>query len=138
MEPPAVPLAETLAALKFPLGRLTTGTPPRLDGRTIDYAGLEMQPSDDPPVPFSFMNEARGVANRGNLAMCHLTRTNPTTHGVVAANRHLLPTFIANEGKGVGPRCARAPCARACGRACVGGDGGVRGGGEGCGAGACR
>lgn len=61
VEPPSTRLALTLARLQFPLGRLTTGTPPRLDGRTIEWEGLEPQPTEDPPIPFSLMNMFRGV-----------------------------------------------------------------------------
>lgn len=104
VEAPSVGLAATLEHLKFPLGRLTTGTPPRLDGTTINYDSLEAQPSDTDITPFSYMNEERGVEQLSNLIECHMTHTNAETHGVVARHSHLLPTFIGNEGKGQGPR----------------------------------
>lgn len=86
VEAPAVGLADTLARLGFGLTRLTTGTPPRLDGATIDYAGLEVQTSDDPPPPFSYLNDERGVALRDRLVNCHLTTTGEATHAIVRAN----------------------------------------------------
>ena len=104
VEPPSIGLALTLGRFKFPLGRLTTGTPPRLDGRTINYSGLEVQPSDDPPQPFSYLNEERGVLQKDRLISCHLTYTTAATHEVISQNRHLLPKFQGNEGKGQGPR----------------------------------
>jgi hypothetical protein len=59
----------------------STGTPPRLDGRTIDYSRLSPQPSEDPPVPFSFMTEE--VAQRGRFVQCHMTHTNKAAHDIV-------------------------------------------------------
>lgn len=97
-------LAATLERLRFPLGRLTTGTPPRLDGRTIAHAGLEEQWSDDPPPAFSYANDERGVLQAGRLVCCHVTATNAATHAVIERYRHLLPTFEAHGGKGQGPR----------------------------------
>ena len=103
-EPPSLALSDTLVRLGFPLARLTTGTPPRLDGRTIDFSGLETQPSDSPPPPFSFMNDVRGVRLSSALVSCHLTHTNARTHDIITAHRHLLPSFQGNAGKGQGPR----------------------------------
>jgi tRNA uridine 5-carboxymethylaminomethyl modification enzyme len=68
VEAPSIGLSETLETrLALPLGRLKTGTPPRLDGRTIDWARLEPQPSDDPPRPFSYLNADKGVALKDRL-----------------------------------------------------------------------
>lgn len=66
-EAPSIGLSNTLARLEFPLGRLKTGTPARLDGRTIKWDILEPQPSDDPPNPFSYMNAYKGVALKDRL-----------------------------------------------------------------------
>ena len=81
-EGPAIGLAETIERLGFRMGRLKTGTPPRLDGKTIDWAGLDRQPGDEPPVPFSFMNDR---IDRPQID-CHITRTTPATHAVIAGN----------------------------------------------------
>ena len=75
-EPPATALAQTLARLKLPLGRLKTGTPPRLDARTIAWDELEPQPSEVPPLPFSYANEGGSVAQAERLITCHKTYTN--------------------------------------------------------------
>ncbi len=81
-EAPAVGLAATLARVGFRLGRLKTGTPPRLDGRTIDWAGLDRQPGDDPPVPFSTLTEAIETPQ----VVCHLTGTTAATHEIIRRN----------------------------------------------------
>jgi hypothetical protein len=86
------------------MNRLTTGTPPRIDGSTIDFSDLDKQESDDPAEPLSFLNWNKGVSNKDRLVPCYRTFTNHNTHEVVRQNSHLLPKFIANEGKGVGPR----------------------------------
>lgn len=108
-------LATTLERLKFPLGRLSTGTPPRLDARTINYDGLEVQPSEIPPPAFSYLNDEAGVRLFDQLVDCHLTHTNHKTHNIVAQNSHLLPTFTANLGKvGMWPPFRRKWCQCCC------------------------
>jgi tRNA uridine 5-carboxymethylaminomethyl modification enzyme len=104
VEPPSIALAHTLERLQFPVSRLTTGTPPRLDARTIDYSILEQQRSDDPPQAFSYLNDTRGVLQRDKLVPCHMTHTNQRTHDVINKYRDHLPTFLGNGGKGQGPR----------------------------------
>ncbi|MGE0049153.1 MAG: tRNA uridine-5-carboxymethylaminomethyl(34) synthesis enzyme MnmG [Acidithiobacillus sp.] len=79
---PANALAERLRALEFPVARLKTGTPPRIDGRSINYSVLEIQPGDDPAPPFSFLTERIEVEQRP----CHITYTNGETHRIIADN----------------------------------------------------
>ena len=88
-EAPALGLSRTLAALGFALGRLKTGTPARLDGRTIDYAALEPQPGDDDPEPFSTLT---GRIENPQV-LCHITRTTPETHAIIRANIHRAPMY---------------------------------------------
>ncbi len=92
-------LAAQLAELALPLGRLKTGTPPRLDGRTIDWAGLEMQPGDDDPALFSFLSrapEARQIS-------CGITHTTEQTHMIVRDNL-ARSAMYGGHIEGVGPR----------------------------------
>src|SRR5262249_4153675 len=98
-EAPALGLARTLDRLGFALGRLKTGTPPRLDGRTIDWAALEMQPGDDPPEPFSLLT-AR-VPNP--QVECTITRTTDATHAIIRANVHRSPMY-SGQIQSRGPR----------------------------------
>jgi tRNA uridine 5-carboxymethylaminomethyl modification enzyme len=96
-EAPALGLSLTLERLGFALGRLKTGTPPRLDGRTIDWAGIEMQPGDFPPEPFSSLTEA--IEN--TQVACGITRTNAATHRIIRENVHRSPMYsgqIASRG----------------------------------------
>ena len=81
---------------------LTTSTPPRIDGRTINYDGLEEQKSDNPATPFSHLADA--IPLRGAQISCYSTWTNERTHELIRANLHSLPTFKGNGGKGQGPR----------------------------------
>jgi tRNA uridine 5-carboxymethylaminomethyl modification enzyme len=98
-EAPALGLSQTLRRLGFALGRLKTGTPPRLDGNTIDWRGLDMQPGDDPPLPFSFLTERITTPQ----IVCHITETNPATHAVIRANLDRSPLY-GGAITGVGPR----------------------------------
>ncbi len=96
-EPPSTGLSVTLARAGFGLGRLKTGTPPRLDGRTIDYAALDRQTGDDPPVPFSALTRAIETPQ----ISCHITGTTPRTHGIIRENLHRAPIYsgqIASRG----------------------------------------
>ena len=96
-EAPALGLSTTLARLGFALGRLKTGTPPRLDGRTIDWAALEMQPGDTPPEPFSTLTERIETPQ----VQCGLTRTTADTHRLIRDNVHRSPMYsgqIASRG----------------------------------------
>ena len=98
-EAPALGLAQTLRRAGFALGRLKTGTPPRLDGRTIDWSGLTVQHGDDPPVPFSFLTD-RIVTPQ---VACHITETTPATHAIIRASLGSSPLY-AGEITGIGPR----------------------------------
>jgi len=96
-EAPAMGLSRTLKNLGFALGRLKTGTPPRLDGRTIDWSALEMQPGDDPPEPFSIFT--RQIENL--QIECGITRTSESTHKIIRDNVHRSPMYsgqIASRG----------------------------------------
>ena len=88
-EAPAMGLSTSLERLGFALGRLKTGTPPRLDGTTIDWAALEMQPGDDPPEPFSLLTDRITTPQ----IECGITRTTEATHGVIRANVHRSPMY---------------------------------------------
>ncbi|MCP5405652.1 MAG: tRNA uridine-5-carboxymethylaminomethyl(34) synthesis enzyme MnmG [Pseudomonadaceae bacterium] len=95
----SIPLAERLYALGFRMGRLKTGTPPRLDARTIHYTHLEEQPGDTPPIPFSFLNTHIGQSQ----LPCHITYTNEATHAAIRANLHRAPMY-SGQIEGTGPR----------------------------------
>ncbi len=98
-EPPALGLSSALKKAGFPLGRLKTGTPARLDSRTIDWAGLEMQAGDNPPVPFSTLTRAITTPQ----ISCGVTYTNAATHAIIRANFHRAPLY-SGQIKGIGPR----------------------------------
>ena len=96
-EAPAIGLSRTLENLGFALGRLKTGTPPRLDGRTIDWPALEMQPGDDPPEPFSILT----TRIENPQIQCGITRTVAATHKIIRENVHRSPMYsgqIASRG----------------------------------------
>jgi tRNA uridine 5-carboxymethylaminomethyl modification enzyme len=98
-EAPSHGLAVTLARRGFALGRLKTGTPPRLDGNTIDRDGLDTQPGDDPPPPFSFVTEAIATPQ----IVCHITATTAATHDLIRANLGRSPLY-SGDITGIGPR----------------------------------
>ncbi len=97
--PPSTRLAATLGRFGLPLGRLKTGTPPRLDGRTIDWPSLEIQEGDDPPTPFSWLTDRIEVPQ----TVCHITHTNTDAHAEIRANIGRAPLF-SGQIEGVGPR----------------------------------
>ncbi len=98
-EAPAVRLAERFAALEFRLGRLKTGTPARLLRTSIDWERLEVQPGDDPPVPFSFLTERITTPQ----VVCHITTTTEETHAIIRANLHRAPMY-SGQINSIGPR----------------------------------
>jgi tRNA uridine 5-carboxymethylaminomethyl modification enzyme len=98
-EAPAMGLSRSFERAGFVLGRLKTGTPARLDGTTIDWAAVEMQPGDDPPEPFSVMTDRITTPQ----IQCGITRTTPATHEVIRANVHRSPMY-SGQIKSTGPR----------------------------------
>jgi len=96
---PSNDLARSLDAVGFALGRLKTGTPPRLDGSTIAWSGLQEQPGDDPPEPFSAMTAAITTPQ----VSCHITHTNAQGHAIVRANAHRTAVY-SGAISGRGPR----------------------------------
>ncbi|HEX4524527.1 MAG TPA: tRNA uridine-5-carboxymethylaminomethyl(34) synthesis enzyme MnmG [Casimicrobiaceae bacterium] len=99
-DPPAATLAARLRELKLPAGRLKTGTPPRIDGRTIDYTRLAVQPGDDPPPVFSFVGR-RDMHPR--QVPCWVTHTNAATHEIIRGGLDRSPMFTGII-EGIGPR----------------------------------
>ena len=99
VEEPSTALAHRLQTLGFALGRLKTGTPARLDGRTIDYSSLERQDGDTPPLPFSYLTTAITTPQ----IACHITETTPATHAIIRANLHRAPMY-SGQIESVGPR----------------------------------
>jgi tRNA uridine 5-carboxymethylaminomethyl modification enzyme len=98
-EAPALGLSSSFERIGFTLGRLKTGTPPRLDGSTIDWSAVEMQPGDDPPEPFSTMTDRIKTPQ----IECGITRTTAATHEVIRANVHRSPMY-SGQIKSSGPR----------------------------------
>ena len=98
-EPPSTGLSATLARAGFVLGRLKTGTPPRLDGHTIDWSGLAVQAGDNPPRPFSFLTSSIETPQ----VPCHITTTTAATHAIIRDNLHRAPLY-SGQIEGVGPR----------------------------------
>ena len=98
-EAPAMGLSASFERAGFSLGRLKTGTPPRLDGTTIDWSAVEMQPGDDPPEPFSVMTDRITTPQ----IECGITRTTPATHAVIRTNVHRSPMY-SGQIQSTGPR----------------------------------
>jgi tRNA uridine 5-carboxymethylaminomethyl modification enzyme len=95
----AVGLSQSLQTLGFELRRFKTGTPPRVNGRTIDFSQLEPQPGDDEPIAFSFLTDAITQPQ----VDCHITYTNPAVHGLIRANLHRAPMY-SGQIQSTGPR----------------------------------
>jgi len=100
VDPPSNALAQRLRELAFAVGRLKTGTPPRLDGNTIDYSALVEQPGDDPPPRFSVIETP---AERPRQVSCHIAYTNPETHARIREGLDRSPVF-SGAIEGAGPR----------------------------------
>ncbi|HUU67185.1 MAG TPA: FAD-dependent oxidoreductase, partial [Methyloceanibacter sp.] len=98
-EAPALRLSERLYGLGLRMGRLKTGTPPRLDGKTIQWDRLQVQPGDDPPVPFSFLTTRIATPQ----IPCHITHTTAATHAIIEANLARAPMY-SGAIESVGPR----------------------------------
>ncbi|OGP74988.1 MAG: tRNA uridine-5-carboxymethylaminomethyl(34) synthesis enzyme MnmG [Deltaproteobacteria bacterium RBG_16_49_23] len=98
-DPPSIGLSESLKRLGFRIGRLKTGTTPRLDGNTIDFSELTPQYGDEPPIPFSFSTEK---IEREQVP-CYMTYTNPATHEIIKSGLDRSPLYCGII-KGVGPR----------------------------------
>ncbi len=100
-EPPAVLLGESLKALGLRGCRLKTGTPPRLDGRSIDWSKFAVQPGDDDPTPFSF--RTKRVAHHDKQVPCYIAFTTPETHRIIRENVHRSPMY-SGQIQSIGPR----------------------------------
>lgn len=98
-EPASIELAEALKRLGFPVGRLKTGTPPRLDGRSIDWDAFQSQDGDERPIPFSFSTESIDQPQ----SKCYIGYTTPTLHETIRENLHESPLY-SGQIKGIGPR----------------------------------
>lgn len=96
---PSIPLAERIDSFGLPLGRLKTGTPPRLDGRTINWDALEEQPGDDEPVLFSFLSKTPSLRQ----VPCGITHTNERTHEIIQQNL-ARSAMYGGHIEGIGPR----------------------------------
>jgi tRNA uridine 5-carboxymethylaminomethyl modification enzyme len=110
-EPPSIGLSKTLDRFGFTLGRLKTGTPARLDGRTIDWDACIVQPSENPPCHFSYLREFHSATTTSSsqfnnpLINCYKSSTNDRTHQIVMDYAHLLPQYDGGlDGTGNGPR----------------------------------
>ncbi|WED42795.1 tRNA uridine-5-carboxymethylaminomethyl(34) synthesis enzyme MnmG [Legionella cardiaca] len=99
-DPPAIALAKRLRDLNLPVGRLKTGTPPRIDGRSLDYSQMTVQHGDEPVPVFSYLGNP---ALHPQQVPCYITQTTTTTHEIIQANLHQSPMY-AGVIEGIGPR----------------------------------
>lgn len=99
-DPPSIALAESLRDLSLPVGRLKTGTPPRIDRRSLDFSVMTVQPGDTPLPVFSYMGSR---AHHPEQVPCHITHTTEATHAIIRANLHQSPMY-AGVIEGIGPR----------------------------------
>ena len=99
-DPPSITLADKLRELAFPVGRLKTGTPPRIDGRSLDYSVMQTQPGDTPAPVFSYLGN---VSQHPQQVDCYITHTTEKTHDLIRQNLHYSPMY-AGIIEGVGPR----------------------------------
>lgn len=99
-DPPAIALAKSLRDLDLPVGRLKTGTPPRIDRRSLDYSQMTVQPGDTPTPVFSYLGHA---SDHPQQVPCHITHTTEATHEIIRNNLHQSPMY-AGVIEGVGPR----------------------------------
>src|SRR4051812_15832527 len=100
-EPPSQMLGESLRRMGFRVVRLKTGTPPRLDGRTIDWSKFAVQPGDEDPTPFSF--RTKRVAHHDSQVPCYIAWTTPETHRIIRENVHRSPMY-SGQIQSIGPR----------------------------------
>ena len=98
MEAPSNDMARSIRNLGFPVERLRTGTPPRLDVNTIDFSGLDAEVSDDPVQLFSFLHEYQGFRPPNELIKCYTTRTNKMVHDLVMEHQDSLPQLLDSSG----------------------------------------
>ena len=99
-DPPAIALADRLRELAFPVGRLKTGTPPRIDGRSLEYTQMGLQPGDTPVPVFSYCGD---VSQHPEQLPCYITHTTEATHDIIRKNLHQSPMY-AGVIEGIGPR----------------------------------
>lgn len=99
-DPPAIALAHRLRELNLPVGRLKTGTPPRIDGRSLDYSKMTVQPGDTPVPVFSYLGKAQ---DHPQQLPCYITHTTEKTHEIIQSNLHQSPMY-AGVIEGIGPR----------------------------------
>lgn len=99
-DPPSIALANSLRDLDLPVGRLKTGTPPRIDRRSLDYSQMTVQPGDTPLPVFSYLGS---IDDHPQQIACHITHTTEKTHEIIRANLHQSPMY-AGVIEGIGPR----------------------------------